>query len=320
MVLPSPSPNGSPKRGSRSCRRAERHSCVPSLRHEQPRPPRGTGHVLAVGCFGQPFRAEPPRPDGTGLGSFDDEGDRWSRNAARGLRGPCVRRGGEERSLGDVLRPRPVRFDRRAAGRRTRIRSTAAAGCSRTTASSRTSNASRTNSGPYGALVDGRHRLRALLRARDQAESTAHGTTWGRVWRQRRLGRRTPSVFALNLILTTATECGPCATPTPMTCSSSSVRRSGLHGSRHLSWPAPPAVRVRSADARHAPAVILASERIDDHPAWRPLDSGRATARRRGSGGCTSRIALPDPPAHLLTLADLEPRAAASQRATGPGA
>jgi glutamine amidotransferase len=58
---------------------------------------------------------------------------------------------------------------------------------------------------------------------------------------------------------------------------------------------------------------------MDENPAWRLLDPGEllhVDGRRR----IHSRIALPDAPVHPLTLADLEPRTAASQREPGGGA
>ena len=62
------------------------------------------------------------------------------------------------------------------------------------------------------------------------------------------------------------------------------------------------------------PSVVVASERLDDDPGWRELSSGELVHvgpdQRVGS-----RIALPDPPAHQLTEADLGPHDAASQNA-----
>jgi glutamine amidotransferase len=73
-------------------------------------------------------------------------------------------------------------------------------------------------------------------------------------------------------------------------------------------------IRVRSGALADAPAVVFATEPMDEDAGWRPLRSGELVhvdAALRVS----SRIALPDPPAHLLALADLEPHAAASQGA-----
>lgn len=74
-------------------------------------------------------------------------------------------------------------------------------------------------------------------------------------------------------------------------------------------------IRVRAGELAEYPSVVLATEPMDEDPGWQPLESGELVhvdAQLR----VTRRIALPDPPAHPLTVADLEPRAAASQ-ATG---
>jgi glutamine amidotransferase len=60
--------------------------------------------------------------------------------------------------------------------------------------------------------------------------------------------------------------------------------------------------------------VVVASERMDDHPGWRPLEPGELL-HVGPDLRVSSRVALPDPPAHLLTLSDLHPAAAASQQA-----
>jgi glutamine amidotransferase len=94
----------------------------------------------------------------------------------------------------------------------------------------------------------------------------------------------------------------------------------GPHGSRHLELAsAAGRMRVRAGDLAQAPAVVLASERMDENPAWRLLAAGELLHVDRHRR-IHSRIALPDAPTHPLTLADLEPRAAASQRTTGAGA
>lgn len=71
-------------------------------------------------------------------------------------------------------------------------------------------------------------------------------------------------------------------------------------------------IRVRSGDLAHAPAVVVASEPMDESPDWYGLASGELLhvgpdldVRRE--------LILPDPPAHPLTLEDLHGRAAASQ-------
>src|SRR3954452_9916198 len=69
-------------------------------------------------------------------------------------------------------------------------------------------------------------------------------------------------------------------------------------------------IRVRSGDLAESPAVIFATERMDDNPAWRNLEVGELVhvdAQLR----VDSRIVLDEPPSHPLVL---EPHAAASQQ------
>ena len=60
------------------------------------------------------------------------------------------------------------------------------------------------------------------------------------------------------------------------------------------------------------PAVVVATERMDDDPGWRPLASGELL-HVGADLRLTARQILDGPPAHLLTLADLGEHAAASQ-------
>ena len=73
-------------------------------------------------------------------------------------------------------------------------------------------------------------------------------------------------------------------------------------------------MRVHSADLAQAPAVVVASEKMDDDPGWRALEPGELL---HVDLQLNTRIttALDQPPAHPLTLQDLDPKAAASQRA-----
>jgi glutamine amidotransferase len=69
---------------------------------------------------------------------------------------------------------------------------------------------------------------------------------------------------------------------------------------------------VRSGDLASARAVVVASERMDDNPAWRRMRPGELVhVDERGT--VSFQTALPSPPARQLTLADLHPEAAASQ-------
>jgi predicted glutamine amidotransferase len=127
-------------------------------------------------------------------------------------------------------------------------------------------------------------------------------------------------LFALNLILTTADELWALRYPATHELWVLNREAGGPHGCRHLELAsAAGRIRVRAGDLALAPAVVLASERMDENPAWRPLDPGELLHVDRHRH-IDTRIALPDAPAHPLTLADLEPRAAASQRGPGAGA
>jgi glutamine amidotransferase len=71
-------------------------------------------------------------------------------------------------------------------------------------------------------------------------------------------------------------------------------------------------VRVRSGELAKAPAVIVASEAMDEDPGWRQLQPGELVRVDPELGVTVTRL-LERPPAHQLTLADLDPKAAASQ-------
>jgi len=75
--------------------------------------------------------------------------------------------------------------------------------------------------------------------------------------------------------------------------------------------------RIHSAEARERPLVVVASERMDDDPGWRALDSGELL-HVDPHHKVTSRRIIDRPPAHQLALSDLDPHARASQTHTGP--
>jgi len=87
----------------------------------------------------------------------------------------------------------------------------------------------------------------------------------------------------------------------------------GPSGARHLDAASPAGtVRVRSAALATQPAVIVATEQMDEDPGWRALERGELIHVDQALR-VTSRIAIDRPPAHQLRLEDLEPRAAAAQ-------
>jgi glutamine amidotransferase len=59
--------------------------------------------------------------------------------------------------------------------------------------------------------------------------------------------------------------------------------------------------------------VVVASEPMDEDPSWRALGSGELL-HVDGQLATTVELVLEHPPAHRLTLADLDARAAASQQ------
>ena len=77
-------------------------------------------------------------------------------------------------------------------------------------------------------------------------------------------------------------------------------------------------IRVRSAHLSDTPAVIIASERMDEHPGWQNLASGELIHVDTDLT-VHSTMAVREPPAQLLRLKDLDPRAAISQKRAHTG-
>jgi predicted glutamine amidotransferase len=89
----------------------------------------------------------------------------------------------------------------------------------------------------------------------------------------------------------------------------------GPSGKRHLEHAsARGSLRVRSGDLARLPAVVVASEMMDEDAGWRALGSGELLHVDQDLHATVTR-ALEGPPAHQLTLADLDQKAAASQGA-----
>ena len=120
-------------------------------------------------------------------------------------------------------------------------------------------------------------------------------------------------VFAINLVLITAGELWALRYPDVHDLYVLERAAGGPGGGRHLEHSSPRAtIRVRSGDLATRPAVVIATERMDEDTGWRALASGEllhVDADLR----VTCRQVLDGPPAHPLTLADLGDRAAASQ-------
>ncbi|MEA2283085.1 MAG: hypothetical protein QOK21_3692 [Solirubrobacteraceae bacterium] len=125
-------------------------------------------------------------------------------------------------------------------------------------------------------------------------------------------------VFALNFVLVTADELWAFRYPDTHELFVLERSAGGPTGGRHLEHAsAAGSIRVRSGDLADQPAVVVASERMDEDPDWRPIESG--TLLRVGPDlRVAATVVLEQPPRHPLTLADLGPTAAASQRPSAP--
>ena len=71
-------------------------------------------------------------------------------------------------------------------------------------------------------------------------------------------------------------------------------------------------IHAESAELSTRSAVVLASERMDDDPGWRLLAPGELV-RVDADLSVHSSFPLPEHPRHQLSVADLDPKAAASQ-------
>jgi predicted glutamine amidotransferase len=121
-------------------------------------------------------------------------------------------------------------------------------------------------------------------------------------------------VFAMNLIL--ITDGNLYALRYPDTHDLFLLQRAagGPSGCRHLEQAsAAGRIRVRAGALATDPAVVLATERMDDDPGWQELEPGVLVHVDAGLNVHRTTI-LDGPPRHLLTLADLGATAAASQR------
>ncbi|MGF6835088.1 putative glutamine amidotransferase [Paenarthrobacter sp. TE4293] len=119
-------------------------------------------------------------------------------------------------------------------------------------------------------------------------------------------------VFSLNFILSTATDMW-------------ALRYPDTHGlyvlERNPSAPDPAApldarsrrIHSRSTELSRSPHVLFATEPMDHNPGWRAMEPGELV-HVGPDLHLTSTVSFPDAPVHLLTLADLEPSAAESQR------
>ena len=161
-----------------------------------------------------------------------------------------------------------------------------------------------TDSERYFALI-----TRAVQQTSDVGSAIEHAAGW--------IAENLP-VFALNCVLITPTELWALRYPGTHELHLLERAAGGAGGARHLDHAsARGSIRVRSGELAQAPAVIVASEKMDEDPGWRPLQSGELLHVDPELNATISRP-LKDPPAHPISLADLDPRAAASQAPSRP--
>jgi predicted glutamine amidotransferase len=120
---------------------------------------------------------------------------------------------------------------------------------------------------------------------------------------------RNVEIYAVNLLLSTATDVW--ALRYPESHEFYMLDRRDLRGQVDFELKTS-RIHARSKHLEIQPSVVFASEPMNDDPAWRLLDPGTLVHVDPGLA-VTERVALPDPPQHQLTRADLSPAAAASQ-------
>ena len=168
--------------------------------------------------------------------------------------------------------------------------------------------------GPYRSLVDGDTDSERFFALITREIDSAGGDVGGGIARAAGWIAGHLPVYALNLILTTPDGLWALRYPDTHGLYVLERRRGGHHGDRHLEHSGTAGhLRVRSGDLAAAPALVVASERMDDNPAWRLMASGELL-HAGPDLRITRTIALPDEPRHRLRLEDLRPEAAASQR------
>lgn len=156
-----------------------------------------------------------------------------------------------------------------------------------------------TDSERYFALV-----TREIARAGDVGEGIVNAARW--------IAENLP-VFALNCVLITASELWALRYPDVHELHLLERTAGGSSGARYLDHAsARGSMRVRSGDLATCPAVVVASEAMDENSGWRPLQSGELVHIDPDLQVTVTRV-IDRPPAHQLTLAELDPKAAASQ-------
>ena len=112
-------------------------------------------------------------------------------------------------------------------------------------------------------------------------------------------------LFAINLVLISAQELWALRYPDSHDLLVLERDAGGAGGDRHLEHSSPRGrIRVHSGDLADQPAVVVATEKMDEDPGWSPLASGELLHVDADLRVTRTRV-LDAPPAHPLTLADL---------------
>ncbi|MFQ6398008.1 class II glutamine amidotransferase [Nocardia sp. KC 131] len=119
-------------------------------------------------------------------------------------------------------------------------------------------------------------------------------------------------VYALNLVLTTATNLWALRYPDTHSLYVLERAAGGPQGTRHLDQAGRAGIRTRSGHLGEFPAVVVASERTDEDPGWRALAPGELL-HVNDHLRIKSSTVLDFAPRHPLSLAQLDSRAAAAQ-------
>ncbi len=120
-------------------------------------------------------------------------------------------------------------------------------------------------------------------------------------------------VFALNVVLIDRENLWALRYPDVHELHVLERKPGGHRGGRHLEHAsARGSIRVRSGELATRASVVVASEEMDEDPGWQAMAPGELLHVGPDLAVTRTRV-LERPPVHQLTLADLDPRAAASQ-------
>jgi glutamine amidotransferase len=120
-------------------------------------------------------------------------------------------------------------------------------------------------------------------------------------------------VFALNLVLITPSELYALRYPDVHELHVLERAAGGTSGARHMDQAsARGSVRVRSGELGSRRSVVVATEKMDEGQGWHELGSGQLL-HVDADLNVRVKTVIDRPPARPLKLADLDPRAAASQ-------